>query len=194
MTGLVGCIERGTELVREQLQSVERHTEQVRAVWQTLQPEAGTTDQRRAAFDELAGTLRESSDPVRLHMAKTMTSFAPGLFAGGDDVELPADNLDLERAFRLPKGHERRIHGHAHAGVRIVQQGATLLLVLDAHQRDPSPLRPEQLAPYLDAPVPECQTQSERRRKVMRLARSSKRRPLLLGSLEQRYQYASPTT
>jgi hypothetical protein len=38
---------------------------------------------------------------------------------------LPVDNLALERAFRLPKGHERRIHGHAHAGVRIVPSALT---------------------------------------------------------------------
>ena len=45
---------------------------------------------------------------------------------------MPRDNLDLERWFRVPKGHERRIHGRCHAGVRIVQEGATMLLALDA--------------------------------------------------------------
>src|SRR4029453_9552291 len=37
----------------------------------------------------------------------------------GEDGDLPQDNLDLERWFRQPKGHERRIHGHRHVGVRL---------------------------------------------------------------------------
>ena len=66
-------------------------------------------------------------------MAVVMAAFMVGLFAGIDLPDVPEDNLDLERWFRLPKCHERRIHGHRHAGVRIVQEGATLALVLDAH-------------------------------------------------------------
>ena len=66
-----------------------------------------------------------------------MTSFEGGLFAGGTQVDLPQDNLDLERWFRLPKGYERRIHGHQHADVRIVQEGPSLLLALDAHREHP---------------------------------------------------------
>jgi hypothetical protein len=33
-------------------------------------------------------------------MARTMKAFRPGLFAGGDDLDLPLDNLDLERRYR----------------------------------------------------------------------------------------------
>jgi hypothetical protein len=58
------------------------------------------------------------------------------------------DNLDLERCFRLPKGHERGIHGHAHAGVRIVQKGPTLLLTLDAYTRHPDPFDAAELIPF----------------------------------------------
>ena len=68
-------------------------------------------------------------------MVRLMIAFCGGLFSGGDDVAEILDNLDLERWFRLPKSHERRIHGHRHAGVRIVQEGPTLVLVLDAHHR-----------------------------------------------------------
>jgi hypothetical protein len=78
-----------------------------------------------------------------------MIAFRPGLFAGGDDLELPVDNLDLERAFRLPKGHERRIHGHAHAGVRIVYRGPSLLLALDAHARHPDCFAGTDLMPWV---------------------------------------------
>ncbi len=75
-----------------------------------------------------------------------MTSFELGLFAGGDNADLPRDNLDLERWFRQPKGHERRIHGRCPAGVRIVQEGPTLVLALDAHHRPPSKLNGRQQA------------------------------------------------
>jgi hypothetical protein len=62
-------------------------------------------------------------------MANVMGSFHVGLFAGGDDLASVQDNLELERWFRVAKGHERRIHGHRHAGIRLVREGATLVLV-----------------------------------------------------------------
>ena len=76
-------------------------------------------------------------------MGRVMASFKPGLFAGGDRGDWPGDNLDLERWFRLPKGHERRIHGRCHAGVRIVQEGATMMLALDAHRHHSQPFTEE---------------------------------------------------
>ena len=120
-----------------------------------------------------------------------MASFKDGLFAGGARGDLPRDNLDLERWFRLPKGHERRIHGRSHAGVRIVQEGATLLLALDAHRHHPQPFTEKELRPYRDAQAPESQKEAIRRRKVMRAARSTKRRPGLLRNLEERYAASS---
>ena len=119
-----------------------------------------------------------------------MKSFQPGLFAGGDDLDLPVDNLDLERAFRLPKGHERRIHGHAHAGVRIVQRGPSLLMALDAHVRHPEAFAPNDLVPWRDARPSASQRDCQRRRGIMRRARSTKKRPLLLADLERRYRAA----
>jgi hypothetical protein len=124
-------------------------------------------------------------------MAKTMKSFAPGLFVGGDDPDLPTDNYDLERWFRNPKSHERRIHGHRHAGVRIVQEGPTLLLALDAHLRRTDPFTQEELRPYAHAEPPSCQTHALHRRKIMRKARSKKTRAILLKHLEQRYRDSS---
>ena len=77
-----------------------------------------------------------------------MAAFVAGLFAGGDLAGVPLDNLDLERWFRLPKGHERRIHGHRHAGVRLVQEGATLMPVLDAHRGRAVPYTATELLAY----------------------------------------------
>ena len=87
-------------------------------------------------------------------MVRLMLAFCGGLFAGGDDVAEILDNLDLERWFRLPKSHERRIHGHRHAGVRIVQEGPTLVLVLDAHHAHSAPFTAEDLLPYRSAQSP----------------------------------------
>jgi len=116
---------------------------------------------------------------MRQAMAKTMNAFAPGLFVGEDMPDLPRDNLDLERFFRYPKGHERRIHGHRHAGVRIVMEGPTLVAVLDTHLHHPDAFPVEDLRPYADAPIPKSQGQALQRRRIMRQARSSTQRPLL---------------
>ena len=116
-----------------------------------------------------------------------MASFAPGLFVGGQEADIPLDNLDLERWFKQPKGHERRIHGHRHAGVRIVQEGPTLLLALDAHLAHPEPFTGADVWPYRHCPAPACQRQALGRRKIMRRARSKKQRPMLLAELERRY-------
>jgi hypothetical protein len=177
--------------VSEQLAAVVEHAEQLRAIQDTLDPDRGQSATRQRRFNALAARLQASPDPIRQHMARTMKSFRPGLFAGGDDLDLPHDNLDLERAFRLPKGHERRIHGHAHAGIRIVQRGPSLLLVLDAHVRHPEPFDVVDLAPWRAAPAPASQRDCLRRRGIMRRARSAKKRPLLLAELEQRFRAAS---
>ena len=174
----------------EELATVAEHAEKLRVIQDTLDPTTDPSTTRRRRFSALAARLSTSLDPIRQHMARTMKSFRPGLFAGRDDLDLPLDNLDLERAFRLPKGHERRIHGHAHAGVRIVQRGPSLLLVLDAHARHPEPFTIAELAPWCDARAPASQCECQRRRGIMRRARSAKTRPLLLDDLERRYREA----
>ena len=196
------CIVQGRSLVASELELVREHTEQARTIWSMLQPETGPQLERRERFGALAAELVNSDDPIRYHMGKTMQSFTAGLFVGGNDDDkqgndeaegedgpddLPADNLDLERAFRLPKAHARHIHGRAHAGTRIVQQGPTLALVLDAHQRHPEPFTREQLLPYAHAKIPEAQLAAERRQGIMRQARSRKKRGPLLSRLEKRF-------
>lgn len=159
----------------------------LRAIQGTLEPASGTCAERQAQFEVLQGQLQASDDPIRQHMGRVMSSFVPGLFVGHEAAELPQDNLDLERWFKQPKGHERRIHGHRHAGVRIVQEGPTLLLALDAHLAHPAPFSAEELGPYRKNPAPACQCQALQRRKMMRRARSKQERPVLLAELERRY-------
>ena len=58
---------------------------------------------------------------------------------------------------------------------------------LDAHAGIPEPFTVDDLLPYRTTSEPLCQQQSLNRRKVMRKARSKKKRPLLLADLERRY-------
>ena len=132
--------------------------------------------------------FEDTQDPTRRHMAGVMISFLAGLFIGEGKFEEIKDNLDLERWFRLPKSHERRIHGHRHAGIRIVLEGATLVHALDPHVAHPGPFTAEDLLPHRMAQEPPCQKQALNRRKIMRKARSTKNRPKLLAELERRYQ------
>src|SRR5204862_2868310 len=131
----------------------------------------------QARFEELAGSWQGEADPLGQAMAEQMLRWQPGLFVGEAVLGLPVDNLELERWFKRVKGHERRIHGRAHAGVRIVQEGPTLVLTLDAHALQPQPFTAEELQPYRDAKIPECQRQALHRRTIMRRARSKKQRP-----------------
>lgn len=125
---------------------------------------------------------------MHLQMAGVMAGFVAGLFVGEATFDEIRDNLDLERWFRLPKSHERRIHGHRHAGVRIVQEGPTLVHALDAHLAHPEPFTVDDLLAYRTAPEPACQREALQRRKIMKKARSKKKRPILLADLERRYR------
>jgi hypothetical protein len=172
-------------------QQIGRYLRDLRAVDATLDPTTGSSRQRQHRFHQLRRQFATRQDPISIHLGKVMASFAGGLFVGGPYRNLPQDNLDLERWFRLPKGHERRIHGHQHAGVRIVQEGPSLLLALDAHWEHPEPFTEQDLRPYREATAPPCQREALARRKVMRKARSKKQRRLLLNELEQRYLASS---
>jgi len=163
----------------------------VKRIAATLDPSKGSSKQRKRRFQQLRRRLKRRSDPVRMQMAAVMAAFMVGLFAGPEVAEDVQDNLELERWFRLPKGHERRIHGRKHAGVRLVQEGATLMPVLDAHKDREQPYRAEQLLDYRQAHPPQEEQEAVRRRKIMRQARSKKRRPVLLAELERRYRAAS---
>jgi hypothetical protein len=184
---LAGCIDRGLAAVADEQETIRGHVEEVAKIAATLDEKSGTRANRRTRVGRLQKRLASSGDAMRVQMAVVMAAFAVGLFAGGGKLRgLPMDNLDLERWFRLPKGHERRINGRRHAGVRLVQEGATLMPVLDAH-REGSIFTPGQLSGYRNAEPPADEQEALVRRKVMRKARSKKKRPVLLATLEQRY-------
>jgi hypothetical protein len=154
----------------------------------TLEPGGEDITEREEEFEALIDRFEATEDPIRHGMATVMLSFLAGLFVGEEEYEAIRDNLDLERWFRLPKSHERRIHGHRHAGIRLVLDGATLVPALDAHAAHPGPFTVDDLLAYRTAREPPCQTEARDRRTIMRKARSKKQRPLLLAELERRYR------
>jgi hypothetical protein len=174
-------------LVKPQQEVIRHQVATIREVAATLDPATGRSAARQCDFDAILNRLGGDDVPVHDHMADLMDSFRTGLFAGGDELASVQDNLDLERWFRVAKGHERRIHGHRHAGVRVVQEGATLVHALDAHRAHPDPFRVDDLLPYRSARDPECQRRAIHRRGIMRKARSKSKRPKLLEELERRY-------
>ena len=188
MNRLAGCIDRGLEVSRNALEQVGRYAQDLPAVDATLRPsDVVTAKERQAQFLSLQEAWQSSLEPVHQHFAKMMSSFEPGVFVGSEAADFPTDNLDLERWFKGPKGHERRIHGQRHAGVRIVRQGPTLMLALDAHVHHEEPFTVDDLTPYRRADVPQSQQEAVERGKIMRKARSRKKRLELLEGLEKRY-------
>jgi hypothetical protein len=185
---LADCIARGLDEVRAEQEAIREYVKDIAEVAATLEPGQVDCAKRKEKFEELSERFERTEDPIRQHMAKVMLTFVAGLFVGAGKFEEIKDNLDLERWFRLPKSHERRIHGHRHAGIRIVLEGPTLVHALDAHAAHPQPFTVEDLLPYRTAEEPPCQRQALNRRKIMRKARSKKKRPILLADLERRYR------
>jgi len=171
---LAACIDRGVAEVQAEHMVVRQHLQEIQRVAATLTSAHGAAAVRQTQFTRLQEEFAGLDTPFYQHVAGVMAGFAAGLFVGGETLPCLQDNLDLERWFRQPKGHERRIHGHRHAGVRIVQEGPTLLLALDAHMTHPEPFTAHDLAPYQDASAPPCQVEALQRRKIMRKARSKK--------------------
>jgi hypothetical protein len=184
---LAACIDRGLEAVAEVQEELRPEVEKIQAVADTLDPVQGLPEDRRRKFEKLRRRFSRQHDSFAQHMARLMASFLPGLFVGPLD-DLPRDNLDLERWFRQPKGHARRIHGRRHAGVRLVCGGPTLAPTLDAHLHHLGPFTAAELVPYRSAQPPPSQQSAIARHRIMRKARSSKLRPLLLAELEERYR------
>lgn len=176
---------------------VEAEMEVVRAVAATVDAAGAPYVERRASFEALRAMHGASTSEFEQQVAKRMDAWSSGLFVDDGEAEsrqdaygrpfLPEDNYGLERWFRLAKGHARRIHGRAHAGVALVQQGATLLPTLDAHALHSGPFCADDLRPHLHAPEPQEQRDARHRAVVMRRARSEKGRPVLLAELQKRY-------
>ncbi|MDM8548480.1 hypothetical protein QUF72_00320 [Desulfobacterales bacterium HSG2] len=175
---LSGFVRRGLSVCNREKGRTEEYVDDLRRIFGTLSPDNGTPATRQTEFRHLTVQPGRTKDPVRIHMSDIMRSFEEGLFVGSDDPDIPRDNPDLERWFRKPKGHERRIHEHQHAGIRIVCQGPTLLPAPDAHLSRTVPFTYQELLPYVGAKVPESQNRSLERHRIMKKASSKKNGPI----------------
>jgi hypothetical protein len=174
---LAGCIDRGLAGVKEEQQQIKKQVEQIRAVAETLKEDKGPRWQREAKYWKLQREYKKEGGTFPAHLGKLMSSFAGGLFVRvrlKKGEQLPTDNDELERWFRKPKSHARRIHGRKHAGVRIVQEGPTLLPTLNAHETHLKPFTAAELLPFWQAVEPDSQREAIQRRKIMGKARSKK--------------------
>ena len=180
-------MDRGLEAVQEVQSELRPQVEKIQAVANTLDPAQGSPEDRRREFEQLRQGFSRQKDSFAQHLARLMTSFLAGLFLGSVD-ELPRDNLDLERWFRQPQGHERRIHGRRHAGIRLVHEGPSLVCALDAHLHHLGPFTAAELIPYHSAQPPPSQREALARHRIMPKARSSRQRPALLAELDHRYR------
>lgn len=172
---LYDCIQRGLSIYHQEQGPIENSMKDIKRVFETLNPENGVLTIRQAEFRQLTTEFAQTADPITSHMSDIMESFEGGLFVGSDDLDIPGDNLDLERWIKKPKGHERRIHGHQHVGLRMVCEGPTLLPALDAHLSRTTPFTYQELLPYVEAEVPESQRRSMERHRIMKKASSKKK-------------------
>jgi hypothetical protein len=171
---LQGCIQRGLALYEQEQTRIGTAWGQVLVVWALVHPEPGKHDAYQEMFHRYAGHYSQSKDLITQHIGHTMLHFEEGLFCGGEALDLPEDNLDLERWIRGPKSHERHIHGRQHVGLRIVVEAPTLLLAFDAHRDRQTPFTVQELFPYANVDIPASQQQAMKRHQLMRKARSKK--------------------
>lgn len=172
---LVTWIDKGLALYEDTRSKVQDYQREIKRVSQTLSHGHSTCKQRFKAFNKIYERLQNSEDPVKQNIAGFMYRFSDGLFAGGDNLEIPDDNQDLERWFKTPKGHERKINGHKHAGTRIVYEGPILLPTLDAHKSTSRQFQIEELKPYIKSEVSDDQQDAISRRKQQKASRSKKK-------------------
>lgn len=171
---LQACIEQGMGIYEKSKKRIRGLLDVVTETERLLSPDAGPSEKRQKRFHTLGLRLNKKSSKYK-EMGKLMLSFEDGLFAGGDTLDLPIDNLDLERWFKTPKGHQRRITGRRHAGTTIVYEGPTLIPTLDAHLTVDTPFRAAELLNFIDAQAPTSQIEGLKRKKLMSQASSKKK-------------------
>lgn len=176
---LAWLIDSGLASVKQEQDEVRQQVAEIAKVAATLKEETGTRKERRSRYEKLQRAYEAKGDAFYAHLARLMLSWIAGLFLGPRAKKGEKglqDNLELERWFRKPKRHERKIHGRRHAGIRIVPEGPTLVHVLDAHDAHPGPFTAEELLPYWPAEAPPEQREALQRRKIMCQARSQKKK------------------
>ena len=192
MKRLAGGLDRGLEGARDALTPGGDSVQDLRAVEGRLTPnDEATREEREAQCVSRWQEWEARVDPMHQPFAKVMSRVEPGGWVGGEGADCPEDQVDLARWCKRPKGHERRMHGRRHAGVRLVPQGPTLLLALDAPVHHHGPLTVAALEPSRHSRVPASQQEAIERGQIMRTARSRKTRHVLLADLAKQYLNSS---
>lgn len=111
MKRLHSYIKRGLSIYYSEQKEVEKYTNEIKIVANTLNSETGKLKNRLAKFRRLKSRFKNADDLIKNQMSEIMHSFRALLFVGDDNLSIPKAYLDLERWFKKPKGHERKIHG-----------------------------------------------------------------------------------
>lgn len=172
---LANYIELGTAHYDLHKNEIVEGTRLVRLTACLLKRGSKPSKRRLKEFRRIAKQLSNSTESIKMAMGRMMLRFCNGLFAGGDDFDIPVDNLDLERWFKNPKGHSRRITGNRHVGTKSVYEGPTLIPALDAHLEMEKPLTYIDLTPYIDAEIPISEQKATERKRTMTRAASKKK-------------------
>jgi len=192
LTRLHAYIQRGVVRYVEDFRRIATGIGTLIHVWTLLHPKTGTRHSHRAQFQHTAQQAITHPEPLMQHIGHLMQRFEDGLFCGDETLDLPDDNLDLERWIKGPTGHERRIHGRQHVGTHLVIEAPTFLPAFDAHRARTRPFTVQELLPYVTAEIPESQQQAVTRHQLMRKARSKKNEPVCWNNLNRTMNRWSP--
>jgi hypothetical protein len=136
---LANCIDKGLSSVKSEQDVLRKQVEEIQQVADTLDPEKGDSAQRQADFRGLIERFVGIGDPFHEHMAKVMSSFQPGLFVGGDEVDQVRDNLDLEvinmPGFGLSKRDQPRRWPWTHMRPTLNSSPSTISYRIGRHAR-----------------------------------------------------------
>jgi len=83
---------------------VARYAVTVREVDVLLDPTTNRCRKRKQLFGVLERKLLADADAICQQMGRVMTSFKPGLFAGGDRGDWPGDNLGFGTLVSITEG------------------------------------------------------------------------------------------
>ena len=147
-----------------------KKVEEIRGNLQAPEPEEEKDlPQRQAQFQELIdGLCVAQGDSFHEHLAKVMSSFQPGLLAGGDEVDQIRDKNPIRRCWFRGSSKGMSV-GSTVTNMPVFgssEEGSTTALALDENRVHCVLFTVDHLLPYCSARMPECQRQAMNRREI----------------------------
>ena len=142
---------------------------------------------RQEQFEKLIDQFERTEDPIRQDMATVMISFVAGLFVGeGKFQEIRTISI-WSVGFACPRVTSG---GFTVTVTRVFGsfRGADVGACAGRARRAPRAVHRGRLAAVSGGPRAAVPETGNNRRKIMRKARSKKKRPILLADLEERYR------